>query len=92
MENEHTRCLIEDSLFLKAISNQSAREQSIHYSHISNPHLYWARQPLAVTHAPTKDWQQRPNPCYAAIQPVVDLRVQESVLQFNPQGKVGVEE
>lgn len=43
--------LIEDSLPLKEISEQSAREKSIRHGHISTLHLWWARRPLAACRA-----------------------------------------
>ena len=43
--------LIEDSLPLKEISEQSAREKSIRHGHISTLHLWWSRKPLAVCRA-----------------------------------------
>jgi len=43
--------LIEVSLPLKAISEQSAREKSIRHGHISTLHIWWARRPLAAMRA-----------------------------------------
>ena len=43
--------LIELSLPLKAISDQSAREKSIRHGHISTLHIWWARRPLAAMRA-----------------------------------------
>jgi adenine-specific DNA methylase len=45
------RRLIEDSLPLEAISEQSAREKSIRHGHISTLHIWWARRPLAAMRA-----------------------------------------
>jgi adenine-specific DNA methylase len=46
-----TKRLIELSLPLKAISDQSAREKSIRHGHISTLHIWWARRPLAAMRA-----------------------------------------
>ena len=43
--------LIEVALPLKEVSEQSAREKSIRYGHISTLHLWWARKPLAACRA-----------------------------------------
>lgn len=43
--------LIEDSLPLKEISEQSAREKSIRHGHISTLHIWWARRPLVACRA-----------------------------------------
>ncbi|MBD3305727.1 DUF1156 domain-containing protein, partial [candidate division KSB3 bacterium] len=43
--------LIEVSLPLQAISEQSAREKSIRHGHISTLHIWWARRPLAAMRA-----------------------------------------
>lgn len=40
--------LIEVALPLKEVSEQSAREKSIHHGHISTLHIWWARRPLAT--------------------------------------------
>jgi putative DNA methylase len=45
------RRLIEASLPLAAISEQSAREKSIRHGHISTLHIWWARRPLAMMRA-----------------------------------------
>ncbi|MCX6032094.1 MAG: DUF1156 domain-containing protein [Chloroflexi bacterium] len=45
------RRLIEVSLPLAAISEQSAREKSIRHGHISTLHIWWARRPLAAMRA-----------------------------------------
>lgn len=45
------RRLIEDSLPLAEISEQSAREKYIRKGHISTLHLWWARRPLAASRA-----------------------------------------
>jgi putative DNA methylase len=45
------RRLIELSLPLKAISEQSAREKSIRHDHVSTLHIWWARRPLAAMRA-----------------------------------------
>jgi adenine-specific DNA methylase len=45
------RRLIEVSLPLAAISEQSAREKSIRHGHISTLHIWWARRPLAACRA-----------------------------------------
>ncbi|MDA9478914.1 hypothetical protein XI03_31410 [Bradyrhizobium sp. CCBAU 65884] len=45
------RRLIEDSLPLAEISEQSAREKYIRKGHISTLHLWWARRPLAACRA-----------------------------------------
>lgn len=45
------RRLIEDSLPLAAISEQSAREKSIRQGNISGIHLWWARRPLPACRA-----------------------------------------
>lgn len=45
------RRLIEDSLPLAEISEQSAREKSIRHGHISTIHIWWARRPLAASRA-----------------------------------------
>jgi adenine-specific DNA methylase len=47
----YDRRLIEDSLPLEAISEQSAREKSIRHGHISTLHIWWARRPLAAMRA-----------------------------------------
>jgi len=47
--------LIELSLPLKAISDQSAREKSIRHGHISTLHTWWARRPLAAMRAATSE-------------------------------------
>ena len=47
--------LIELSLPLKAISEQSAREKSIRHGHISTLHIWWARRPLAARRAATSE-------------------------------------
>jgi putative DNA methylase len=43
--------LIEVSLPLAAVSEQSAREKSIRHGHISTLHIWWARRPLAAMRA-----------------------------------------
>lgn len=43
--------LIEVSLPLEAINNESAREKSIRHGHPSTLHLWWSRKPLATTRA-----------------------------------------
>jgi adenine-specific DNA methylase len=43
--------LIEVTLPLAAISEQSAREKSIRHGHISTLHIWWARRPLAAMRA-----------------------------------------
>lgn len=43
--------LIEDSLPLRAISAQAAREKSIRHGHISTLHIWWARRPLVACRA-----------------------------------------
>jgi adenine-specific DNA methylase len=48
---DHDRRLIEDSLPLEVISEQSAREKSIRHGHISTLHIWWARRPLAAMRA-----------------------------------------
>jgi putative DNA methylase len=50
MTNIHKR-LIEVSLPLQAISEQSAREKFIRHGHISTLHIWWARRPLAAMRA-----------------------------------------
>ena len=45
------RRLIEEELPLKALNQQSAREKSLRYGHISTMHLWWARRPLAMSRA-----------------------------------------
>jgi putative DNA methylase len=47
----YDRRLIEDSLPLEIISEQSAREKSIRHGHISTLHIWWARRPLAAMRA-----------------------------------------
>ena len=46
-----TKRLIEVSLPLAKISQQSAREKSIRHGHISTLHIWWARRPLAAMRA-----------------------------------------
>jgi hypothetical protein len=91
MRSDHTRCPIEVSLMLKTISAQYTHEQSIEHDHISAIH-WWTQRLLTAMPAPNADWQPWSNPCHPNIQPMVDLSVKESVLQFNPQGRVEVEE
>jgi adenine-specific DNA methylase len=43
--------LIEVSIPLEAINNESAREKSIRHGHPSTLHLWWARRPLAACRA-----------------------------------------
>src|SRR5438094_2934930 len=43
--------LIEVTLPLKEVSEQSAREKSIRHGHISTLHIWWARRPLAACRA-----------------------------------------
>ena len=43
--------LIEVSLPLQTVSEQSAREKSIRHGHISTLHIWWARRPLAAMRA-----------------------------------------
>jgi putative DNA methylase len=47
----YDRRLIEDSLPLEIISEQSAREKSIRTGNISSLHIWWARRPLAAMRA-----------------------------------------
>ena len=47
----HQKRLIEVSLPLAKISEQSAREKSIRHGHISTLHIWWARRPLAAMRA-----------------------------------------
>jgi putative DNA methylase len=47
----YDRRLIEDSLPLEAISEQSAREKSVRHGHISTLHIWWARRPLTAMRA-----------------------------------------
>jgi adenine-specific DNA methylase len=49
--NEQSKRLIEVSLPLQVISEQSAREKSIRHGHISTLHIWWARRPLAAMRA-----------------------------------------
>jgi len=49
--DDHTRRLIEVSLPLARISEQSAREKSIRHGHICTLHIWWARRPLAAMRA-----------------------------------------
>ncbi len=51
MNNGYNRRLIEVSLPLAEISQQSAREKSIRHGHISTLHIWWARRPLAAMRA-----------------------------------------
>jgi putative DNA methylase len=51
MKNDHTLRLIEVSLPLARLSEQSAREKSIRHGHISTLHIWWARRPLAAMRA-----------------------------------------
>ncbi|MFQ5614546.1 MAG: DUF1156 domain-containing protein, partial [Anaerolineae bacterium] len=48
---EQNKRLIEVSLPLAKISQQSAREKSIRHGHISTLHIWWARRPLAAMRA-----------------------------------------
>jgi putative DNA methylase len=48
---QHPKRLIEISLPLARISEQSAREKSIRHGHISTLHIWWARRPLAAMRA-----------------------------------------
>ena len=43
--------LIEVSMPLEAINQESAREKSIRHGHPSTLHLWWARRPLAACRA-----------------------------------------
>jgi adenine-specific DNA methylase len=43
--------LIEVALPLKEVSEHSAQEKTVRHGHISNLHLWWARQPLAACRA-----------------------------------------
>src|SRR5438874_976808 len=43
--------LIEVDLPIKRISAHSRREKSIRHGHISPPHIWWARRPLAACRA-----------------------------------------
>ncbi|WXG40651.1 MAG: DUF1156 domain-containing protein [Candidatus Freyarchaeum deiterrae] len=45
--------LIEVDFPLKEVSEESAREKSIHRGHISALHIWWARRPLAASRATT---------------------------------------
>src|SRR3974377_492274 len=45
------KALMEVALPLKEVSEQSAREKSIHHGHISTLHIWWARRPLAACRA-----------------------------------------
>jgi putative DNA methylase len=45
------RRLIEDSLPLAAISQESRRDKSLRHGHISTLHIWWARRPLAACRA-----------------------------------------
>lgn len=45
------RKLIEVSIPLKKINEESAREKSIHHGHPATMHLWWARKPLAAARA-----------------------------------------
>ncbi|MCA9633132.1 MAG: DUF1156 domain-containing protein, partial [Myxococcales bacterium] len=45
------RRLIEDSLPLRVISDESRREKSLRHGHISTLHIWWARRPLAACRA-----------------------------------------
>jgi putative DNA methylase len=49
--NSDRKRLIELSLPLAKISEQSAREKSIRHGHISTLHIWWARRPLAAMRA-----------------------------------------
>jgi adenine-specific DNA methylase len=51
MKNDHTLRLIEVSLPLARINEQSACEKSIRHDHISTLHIWWARRPLAAMRA-----------------------------------------
>lgn len=50
-EQPYRRKLIEVSLPLNAISNESAREKSLRHGHPSTLHTWWARRPLAACRA-----------------------------------------
>jgi putative DNA methylase len=45
------RRLIEETLPLRAISQESLREKAIRHGHISTLHIWWARRPLAACRA-----------------------------------------
>jgi putative DNA methylase len=45
------KCLIEEFLPIKAISEKASREKSIRKGHISTLHLWWARRPLVACRA-----------------------------------------
>lgn len=51
MDQSVKRKLIEVSIPLEAINEQSAREKSIRHGHPSTLHLWWARRPLAAARA-----------------------------------------
>jgi len=51
LTNRPGKRLIELSIPLDAISEQSAREKSIRHGHISTLHIWWARRPLAACRA-----------------------------------------
>jgi len=40
--------LIETVFPLRRISEESVREKNIRHGHISTPHIWWARRPLAA--------------------------------------------
>lgn len=51
VEQSAKRKLIEVSIPLEAVNEQSAREKSIRHGHPSTLHLWWARRPLAAARA-----------------------------------------
>ncbi|MCU0690518.1 MAG: DUF1156 domain-containing protein, partial [Polyangiaceae bacterium] len=51
INTEQPKRLIEVTLPLASISEQSAREKSIRHGHISTLHIWWARRPLAAMRA-----------------------------------------
>jgi adenine-specific DNA methylase len=48
---EEDRRLIEDTIPIKKISEESAEEKSIRHGHISTLHIWWARRPLIASRA-----------------------------------------
>jgi putative DNA methylase len=49
----YDRRLIEETLPIKALSEESAKEKSVRHNHISTLHIWWARRPLASSRATT---------------------------------------
>ena len=82
--------LNEVALHIREISAESVRDKNIHHAHISHPHIWWARRPLAASRAvvfaslvPDPDDPRRPNHFGLAVERHLQRDVPEYVKNYS---------